>query len=315
MRHTQKNELLLKNKIDALKWSQDWGVILVLFPFLLAIGLVNFYFILEKVINNIDLLKEYAINHSLYRFIIAVSFDLWFIFAALLLFFNFLYRRIKIWQYQREYDCNPDLWLCGTELNHKLETIPLDFGEAILPPLGFATIFLSIPVALIFSYEIHCLYLFWAIPSLAVFIFKLKDYFYTWLIPLPNVEIDYHPLLPKTQTRLNVFFTDNVCMEYVSVVLVCEEIRMNRRSQHVTVEYKDIYTESLFNNTDCVNNSGESRLFIEFSLPPNIPSTQKIYDTRIREEISIRWKIIIEQTYKHRFSRKLEYDLIVCDNP
>jgi hypothetical protein len=104
-------------------------------------------------------------------------------------------------------------------------------------------------------------------------------------------------------------------VEYISVILVCEEVRMNRRSQHVTVKYKDIYTECLFNNTDCVNNSGQSRLFIEFSLPSNIPSTQKIYDTRIREEISIRWKIIIEQTYKHRFSRKLEYDLIVCDSP
>jgi hypothetical protein len=174
MKYSQKNELLLKNRVDSLKWSQDFGVICVLFPILLTIGIVNSYFILQKVINNIDILKECALNHSLYRLIIAVSFCLWLIFAALLLFFNFLYRRIKIWQYQREYDRNPNLWLCGTELNHKLETISPNFGEAILPPLGFVTIILAIPVELIVSYEKNYLYLFFAIPLLMIFFFQVE---------------------------------------------------------------------------------------------------------------------------------------------
>jgi uncharacterized Tic20 family protein len=325
MQHSQNSELLFQNRIEKLEWSQDWVIILVFFPVFLILGISSFHYILEKFTLNDNAFKEYIMNHSLYRVVIALSISLWFIFVALLLFFNFLCGRIKIWQYKIEYNRNPDLWYRGVELNYKLEKTPKDFVQAILTPLGYAIIFLAIPSTLLISYEKNYFYFCLAIPLLIIFFFKLRNCIYAWLIPFPNLEIDYHPLPKNVKTRLRIFSTaDNNILKEVNmsaVLVCCESIRKNIylekpksvyiSSRYASIEYKEIYKEYIFENIN-VNSDSLPQFISEFSIPSNLPTTQKeIFDTKLKEEKNIEWKIIIEQTYNHYIYRILEYNLLV----
>ncbi|GHT45854.1 hypothetical protein FACS189454_06020 [Planctomycetales bacterium] len=305
------NNLLLQNKVESLKWEQDWGVFLFLIPFLFGMGFVNFYFIMEKIQpDTIGIFNEYASELSLYKIVIPLSLSLWFVCFASLLLYNLLSRRIKAWKYQKEFFNNPETWCHGIELDNTLETVPADFGEVILIPLGYVTLAFAIPISLCLSYEKNFLLFFLSILLLIILFIKIKCCYYIWLCSHPNVEIDYHPLPKNKNSRILVYSKCNNLEELVSVTLVCEETRTNTRSKHAAVEFKDIYREILFNAAE---NSEKRlvRLLIEFSVPSNMPITQKTYDMRIREEISVKWKIEIDQNINQNFIKKLEYDLVV----